>query len=82
MALNIMVLESEHGAADDAIRELTDAGHVVLRYHDPGAPAFPCRGIETMSACPVEVSNHVSRLRKGLGPKQLLNPAQSRRVRL
>jgi len=53
MSLNVMVLESEHGAADEATRELTEAGHVVLRCHDPGAPAFPCRGILDESTCPL-----------------------------
>jgi hypothetical protein len=53
MALNVMVLESERGAADEASRDLTDAGHLVLRCHEPGAPAFPCRGIEDQSTCPL-----------------------------
>jgi hypothetical protein len=54
MPLNIMVSESEHGAADRSVRELTDAGHVVLRCHEPGEPAFPCRGLEDQSTCPLE----------------------------
>ena len=58
MSLNVMVLESERGAADDAARDLTEAGHVVLRCHDAGAPAFPCRGIEDPSTCPLQ-SHHV-----------------------
>jgi hypothetical protein len=53
MPLNVMLLESERGAADQAARALTAAGHVVLRCHDPGAPAFPCRGIEDISTCPL-----------------------------
>lgn len=53
MPLNIMVLQSERGAADQAALELTEAGHVVLRCHDPGAPAFPCRGVEDQSSCPL-----------------------------
>lgn len=53
MALNVMVLESERGAADEAEAELTAAGHVVLRCHDPGAPTFPCRGLADASACPL-----------------------------
>ncbi len=53
MPLNIMVLESERGAADQAARELTEAGHVVLRCHEPGAPAFPCRGLDDQSTCPL-----------------------------
>ncbi|MGO9875825.1 MAG: hypothetical protein ACLPVY_18770 [Acidimicrobiia bacterium] len=53
MALNIMV-EGKLGAADNAIRELTDAVHAVRRCHEPGAPAAGYRGIDTTSACPLE----------------------------
>ena len=53
MALNVMVLESEHGAADEAKRELAAAGHVVLECHDPDAPAFPCRGLVDTASCPL-----------------------------
>lgn len=53
MPLNIMVLESERGASDPAARDLSGAGHVVLRCHDPGAPAFPCRGLNDQSTCPL-----------------------------
>lgn len=53
MVLNVMVLESEWGASDEAARELTEAGHVVLRCHEPGAPTFPCRGLADASTCPL-----------------------------
>jgi len=53
MPLNIMVLESERGAADQAALDLTNAGHVVLRCHDPGAPAFPCHGLDDQAQCPL-----------------------------
>ncbi len=53
MSLNIMVLESDRGAADQAVRDLTEAGHVVLRCHEPDAPAFPCSGLKDQSACPL-----------------------------
>jgi len=53
MSLNVMVLESDRGAADQAASDLTDAGHVVLRCHEPGAPAFPCRGLADQSTCPL-----------------------------
>lgn len=51
--LNVMVMESDRHAADSAVRELTDAGHVVLRCHDVGAAAFPCRGLANRSDCPL-----------------------------
>jgi hypothetical protein len=54
MTLNVMVLESDRGVADAAIKELTDAGHVVLRCHDPGSTVFPCNGIGERSSCPLE----------------------------
>jgi hypothetical protein len=53
MALNVMVLESEHRAADEAEQELAEAGHVVLRCHEPGEPTFPCRGLVDESTCPL-----------------------------
>ena len=52
-SLNVMVLESEYGAADEAKRELAAAGHVVLQCHDSDAPAFPCRGLVEASTCPL-----------------------------
>jgi hypothetical protein len=53
MSLNVMVLESEYGAADEARDELTAAGHVVLRCHERGVPQFPCRGLVDRAACPL-----------------------------
>jgi len=53
MQLNVLVLESERGAADRAVRELNAAGHTVLRCHDEGAPSFPCVGIADQSECPL-----------------------------
>jgi hypothetical protein len=53
MALNVMVLESENRAAEEAEQELTEAGHVVLRCHEPGEPTFPCRGLVDESTCPL-----------------------------
>jgi hypothetical protein len=53
MSLNVMVLESEYGAADEARAELVEAGHVVLRCHERGQPTFPCRGIVDAASCPL-----------------------------
>jgi hypothetical protein len=53
MTLNVMVLESEHGAADVATRELRAAGHTVLTCHEPGTAPFPCRGVIEASTCPL-----------------------------
>jgi hypothetical protein len=53
MSLNVMVLESEYGAADEARAELVEAGHVVLRCHERGQPTFPCRGVVDAASCPL-----------------------------
>jgi hypothetical protein len=53
MALNVMLLESEPNGADEACGELIAAGHTVLKCHDAGQPAFPCRGVLDRDACPL-----------------------------
>jgi hypothetical protein len=53
MSLNVLVLESERGAADAAACELEAAGHKVLRCHEPGAPAFPCKALAEEPSCPL-----------------------------
>jgi hypothetical protein len=57
MSLNVMVLESDCGAAEAACEELVEAGHVVLRCHEQGQPTFPCRGLCDADACPL--NSHV-----------------------
>jgi hypothetical protein len=52
MTLNVLVLESDRGAADRAIADLTAAGHRVARCHDGEAPAFPCLALD--GGCPLE----------------------------
>jgi hypothetical protein len=52
MSLNVLVLESDRGAATDAVADLQAAGHNVLRCHDGEAPAFPCRAL-TDEGCPL-----------------------------
>jgi hypothetical protein len=52
MTLNVLVLETDRGAADPAIAALQDAGHRVVRCHDGTAPAFPC-GALTEGGCPL-----------------------------
>jgi hypothetical protein len=51
MTLNVLVLESDRGAADRAIADLTAAGHRVARCHDGEAPAFPCAALN--GGCPL-----------------------------
>ncbi|HET9728771.1 MAG TPA: hypothetical protein VFR41_05080 [Acidimicrobiia bacterium] len=53
MTLNVLVLESERGAADSAIDDLEAAGHTVVRCHEPGAPSFPCNALADDPHCPL-----------------------------
>src|SRR5690606_10284965 len=52
--LDVLVIESRPGAGATAVADLTAAGHRVVRCHDDGRPAFPCRGVERPGDCPVE----------------------------
>jgi hypothetical protein len=51
--VDVLVLETEPGGADDAIEQLTDRGHRVSTCHDAGRPAFPCRALEGQGPCPL-----------------------------
>lgn len=51
--MDVLVVESEAGAASIAIAQLEAAGHRVERCHQPGTRAFPCAGLET-GRCPME----------------------------
>ncbi len=51
--LEVLVLESEPGAAEEAVYDLERAGHQVHRCHEPGKPAFPCRAFDE-AGCPLE----------------------------
>lgn len=52
--LNVLVLESDTGAADIAQTTLVDAGHSVVRCHEPNHPSFPCNGLTDGGSCPLE----------------------------
>jgi len=51
--MEVLVVESDPGAALIAIEQLEAAGHRVRRCHEPGAPAFPCTGLDS-GHCPLE----------------------------
>jgi hypothetical protein len=51
--LDVMLLESDPGAADDAAEKLKDAGHRVHRCHEFGLSPFPCNGILDPKRCPL-----------------------------
>lgn len=52
--MKVMMLESDQGAADDAIDELEAAGHEILRCHESGLDAFPCNALLEDGRCPVQ----------------------------
>jgi hypothetical protein len=52
--LNVLLLESEPGAAAVARHELEGAGHHVRTCHDPFEPAFPCNALREGRGCPLE----------------------------
>ena len=51
--MEVLVLETDRYAADLAVEQLTERGHRVLRCHDPGKPAFPCRALAGEGPCPL-----------------------------
>lgn len=51
--MEVLVVESEPGAAAIAIAQLEAAGHRVTRCHEPGQRAFPCVGLDP-GRCPLE----------------------------
>ncbi|MGZ4690569.1 MAG: hypothetical protein ACXWAY_13165, partial [Acidimicrobiia bacterium] len=51
--MEVLVVESEPGAAAIAIAQLEAAGHRVARCHEPGSRAFPCAGLDP-GRCPLE----------------------------
>ena len=52
--LNVLVLESDPGAAAAARHELNDAGHALHYCHDPGQGCFPCNALRDGRGCPFE----------------------------
>jgi hypothetical protein len=51
--LNVLVLESDAGAATIARHELEGAGHTVRRCHEPGCASFPCNALRDDRSCPL-----------------------------
>jgi hypothetical protein len=51
--LNVLVLESDAGAATIARHELEGAGHTVRMCHEPGCAAFPCNALRDDRTCPL-----------------------------
>jgi hypothetical protein len=52
--LNVLVLESDPGAATVARHELSGAGHTLHYCHDPGEGCFPCNALRDGRGCPFD----------------------------
>jgi hypothetical protein len=51
--MRVLVVGTRPEAMEHTGELLRDAGHEVVTCHDPGAPAFPCRGLQG-DACPLD----------------------------
>mgnify|MGYP003346566698 FL=1 len=51
--LNVLVVESDNGAANAAIAALQASGHRTHRCHPEHAASFPCNGFGADDACPL-----------------------------
>ena len=56
--MHVLVVESERRAADRAVEELEQAGHVVARCTEPLAPAFPCAALRN-GECPLDAAQPI-----------------------
>ena len=75
--LRVLVTESEPGEGDDAVQELRDAGHEVVRCFEPTDRDYPCAALREAPCCPlrdgtVDVALAVRR-------SQRLHPSRRRR---
>jgi len=52
--LDVLLLESHHGAGLDAADQLTAAGHRVHRCHDHRSKGYPCVGMSPAGDCPLD----------------------------
>src|SRR3546814_20188340 len=52
--MDVLLIQSRPGAARAAAESLEAAGHRVHLCHEPGEPAFPCKGLVDPSSCPLE----------------------------
>lgn len=52
--LDVLLVQSDRGAADKAVSELEAAGHRVHRCFDDDASSFPCRGVTDPQGCPLD----------------------------
>jgi len=68
-SLNLLIMESHTGIADEAARLLEAEGHSVHRCHDAAGRPFPCIGVTETHRCPVDGPLDAAVLvRRGVAP--------------
>jgi hypothetical protein len=68
--MRVLVLESQPGAAADAVVQLTGAGHELVSC-EPEDAHTPCRGLSSSAACPLDHHVDVAVLVQELGSRSL-----------
>lgn len=64
-SLDVLVIESQPGAAVSAVQALEAAGHHVHRCYDDDSLGFPCRGVVDLVECPLARHTDVALLVRG-----------------
>src|SRR5215831_9597160 len=57
--MRALLLESDAHAGAHVERALESAGHTVVRCHEAGGPAFPCRALSDPGSCPLDAPGGV-----------------------
>jgi len=52
--MRVLVVESDPHSADSAVAHLQEAGHEIVRCHEPGQAPFPCNALRAGAACPLD----------------------------
>lgn len=52
--MRVLVVERESGGGAGVVEQLGEAGHEVVRCHEPDGPAFPCNALLEDAVCPLE----------------------------
>ena len=68
-SLNLLIMESHAGVADEAAQLLEAEGHSVHRCHDDTGRPFPCVGVTDTHRCPIDGPLDAAVLvRRGVAP--------------
>ena len=68
--MRVLMLESHPGVANEAIAELTDAGHTIVRC-DTADRRYPCRGLVPGADCPLDEHVDVALVVQEIGTHQV-----------